>query len=300
MPTTAGAAMTEARPTTATSGPAAVLESLPLSGWYRRLVVLVGIGSFSDLYEVFLGGVLAPLLAREWALGPVGKAAVVSSGPGVHRHLPRFRHARAAGPGGHGFDISESLGYAALSFAGYPLGSLASDPLVDRFERKWLIIGTALAIGVLGIVFAAGHGRAGRGVRRRSGTHRAAVPRCRPARPALHRTRAGGAGSRGHPDRVSQALYEITVNALLDRDRPITRPDWDAAVARVGGHRVPQLLAELTDAGLVGADLLPGAVAEAWASADRPLDRLPAARWRELFGDAGLAPPAVTDGSSSP
>ena len=60
---------------------------------------------------------------------------------------------------------------------------------------------------------------------------------------------------------MSQALYEITVNALLDRDRPLTRADWDAAVARVGGHRVPQLLAELTDAGLVGADLLPGAVA---------------------------------------
>ncbi|MBN9789618.1 MULTISPECIES: hypothetical protein [unclassified Pseudonocardia] len=99
---------------------------------------------------------------------------------------------------------------------------------------------------------------------------------------------------------MSQALYEITVNALLDRDRPLTRADWDAAVARVGGHRLPQLLAELTDAGLVGADLLPGAVAEAWASADRPLDRLPAARWRELFDDAGLAPPAVTDGSSSP
>ncbi|WP_226353088.1 hypothetical protein [Pseudonocardia sp. ICBG601] len=57
--------MTEARPGTATSGPAAVLESLPLSGWHRRLVVLVGIGSFFDLYEVFLGGVLAPMpLAR--------------------------------------------------------------------------------------------------------------------------------------------------------------------------------------------------------------------------------------------
>ncbi|OJG05025.1 hypothetical protein BG618_03601 [Pseudonocardia autotrophica] len=35
-----------------------------------------------------------------------------------------------------GFDIGESLGYAALSFAGYPLGSLASVPLVDRFERS--------------------------------------------------------------------------------------------------------------------------------------------------------------------
>ena len=95
---------------------------------------------------------------------------------------------------------------------------------------------------------------------------------------------------------MSQALYEITVNALLDRDRPLTRADWDAAVARVGGHRVPQLLAELTDAGLVGADLLPGAVAEAWASADRPLDRLLAA----LAGTGVAGPVVVDDGSADP
>jgi putative MFS transporter len=54
-----------------------------------------------------------------------------------------------------GFDITESLGYAALSFFGYPIGSLLSVPLVERFERKWLIVGSAIAIGVLGIVFAA-------------------------------------------------------------------------------------------------------------------------------------------------
>src|SRR3954447_20118642 len=72
---------------TATSGAAArtspagaILERLPLSGWHRRLVVLVGIGAFFDLYEVFLGGVLAPILAKEFSLGSVGKAAVVASG----------------------------------------------------------------------------------------------------------------------------------------------------------------------------------------------------------------------------
>jgi putative MFS transporter len=54
-----------------------------------------------------------------------------------------------------GFDITDSLGYAALSFAGYPIGSLVSVPLVERFERKYLIIGAALAIAVFGIVFAA-------------------------------------------------------------------------------------------------------------------------------------------------
>ncbi len=49
----------------------------------------------------------------------------------------------------------QSLGYAALTFAGYPLGSLLSVPLVERFERKYLIIASALGIAVFGIVFAA-------------------------------------------------------------------------------------------------------------------------------------------------
>ncbi|GAA4825363.1 MFS transporter [Actinomycetospora corticicola] len=63
-----------------TAGASAALEGLPLSRWHRTIVVLVGIGSFFDLYEVFLGGVLAPILAREFALDSVGKAAVVASG----------------------------------------------------------------------------------------------------------------------------------------------------------------------------------------------------------------------------
>jgi putative MFS transporter len=54
-----------------------------------------------------------------------------------------------------GFEVTQSLGYAALTFAGYPIGSLVSVPLVERFERKFLIICSALAIAVCGIVFAA-------------------------------------------------------------------------------------------------------------------------------------------------
>ncbi len=345
-------------------GASAILDALPVSSWHRRLVVLVGVGSFFDLYEVFLGGVLAPVLAKEFGLASVGKAAVIASGfagmfvganvlsiladrlgrrrvfilnllayslfsvagafspnlevflilrflagiglgaelvlvdtylaeflPGKVRgrytawaytvgflgvpiaallggklvaareifgmsgwrwllvvgglgavfvlvaraQLPesprwlesRGRHAEAADvvrsvvskvydkpaeltlddlppePGEDeartwrdvlgttfrdyrkhtvrllvfqvlqtvayygfgalaplvlvtkGFDVTESLGYAALTFVGYPLGSLASVPLVERFERKYLIIAAAIAIGVFGIVFAA-------------------------------------------------------------------------------------------------------------------------------------------------
>ncbi|MCO5563880.1 hypothetical protein L7F22_017531 [Adiantum nelumboides] len=108
------------------------------------------------------------------------------------------------------------------------------DPL-HRGRHRLLAVPGDIGVPPLRRRPAAGHRRAGRGVRRRGGPHRAAVPRRRPARPALHRTRAGGAGLRGHPDHVSQALYEITVNALLDRDRPLTRADWDAAVARSAG-----------------------------------------------------------------
>lgn len=348
--------------TAAVTGASAVLDRLPVTGWHWRLTVLVGLGSFFDLYEVFLGGVLAPVLAEEFALGSAGKALVIASGfagmfvgasvlsvvadrigrrrvfvlnllvyslfslaaafspnietflvlrfvagiglgaelvlvdtylaefvPGrvrgrmtawaytvgfcgvplaallggklvagenllgvdgwrwllvfgglgavfvlaVRTLLPesprwlesRGRHAEArevvravvakVAPGteipadpvperaredarsvgdvlriafgqyrrrsvmlvvfqvlqtvayygfgtlaplvlvAKGFEVTESLGYAALSFAGYPLGSLVSVPLVERFERKHLIIASALGIGVFGIVFAA-------------------------------------------------------------------------------------------------------------------------------------------------
>jgi MFS transporter, putative metabolite:H+ symporter len=68
--------MADAAPVSASS----VLESLPVTRWHWRLVVLVGLGSFFDLYEVFLGGVLAPVLASEFGLGNVGKAMVISAG----------------------------------------------------------------------------------------------------------------------------------------------------------------------------------------------------------------------------
>jgi putative MFS transporter len=58
----------------------AVLDGLPVTRWHWRLVVFVGLGSFFDLYEVFLGGVLAPVLATEFKLGTIGKAMVIAAG----------------------------------------------------------------------------------------------------------------------------------------------------------------------------------------------------------------------------
>ena len=72
-------AMTGGRSGTGTATAlAARLDALPLSGWHRMLTLIVGIGSFFDLYEVFLGGVLAPVLAKQWALSSTGKSAVIS------------------------------------------------------------------------------------------------------------------------------------------------------------------------------------------------------------------------------
>lgn len=52
-----------------------------------------------------------------------------------------------------GFSVVSSLQYSALSFLGYPLGSLISIPLVERFERKWLIVGSAILIAIFGLIF---------------------------------------------------------------------------------------------------------------------------------------------------
>jgi MFS transporter, putative metabolite:H+ symporter len=52
-----------------------------------------------------------------------------------------------------GFDVVTSLGYSAVTFLGYPLGSLISLPIIERVERRTLIIGSALAMTVLGLFF---------------------------------------------------------------------------------------------------------------------------------------------------
>ncbi|RJQ75799.1 MFS transporter [Pseudonocardiaceae bacterium YIM PH 21723] len=52
-----------------------------------------------------------------------------------------------------GYPVSKSLLYTALTFLGYPIGSALSLPLVERFERKYLVIGSALAMGACGLAF---------------------------------------------------------------------------------------------------------------------------------------------------
>lgn len=44
-----------------------------------------------------------------------------------------------------------SLTFTALTFTGYPIGSALSIPIVERVDRKWLIVGSALLMSVLGV-----------------------------------------------------------------------------------------------------------------------------------------------------
>ena len=53
-----------------------------------------------------------------------------------------------------GYDVTSSLLFTAVSFIGYPLGSLISIPLMKRFERKYLIMATVVVMAVCGVLFA--------------------------------------------------------------------------------------------------------------------------------------------------
>jgi putative MFS transporter len=52
-----------------------------------------------------------------------------------------------------GYTIVDSLGFTAIIYLGYPLGSAVSVPIMERFERKHLIAASALVMGALGITF---------------------------------------------------------------------------------------------------------------------------------------------------
>lgn len=53
-----------------------------------------------------------------------------------------------------GYDVTSSLLFTAVSFIGYPLGSLLSIPLLKRFERKYLIMAMVAVMAVCGVLFA--------------------------------------------------------------------------------------------------------------------------------------------------
>jgi putative MFS transporter len=50
-----------------------------------------------------------------------------------------------------GYSIVTSLTFTTLTFVGYPIGSALSLPIIERVHRKWLIVGSAFLMSVLGI-----------------------------------------------------------------------------------------------------------------------------------------------------
>ncbi|HLZ61741.1 MAG TPA: MFS transporter [Ktedonosporobacter sp.] len=52
-----------------------------------------------------------------------------------------------------GFSVINTLAYSAPIALGYPLGSWLSVPIVERMERKWLIVSTALLMALFGLIF---------------------------------------------------------------------------------------------------------------------------------------------------
>jgi putative MFS transporter len=90
-----------------------------MSNWQRWLTLIVGIGSFFDLYEVFLGGVLAPVLAKQWSLDSTGKSAVI-----------------------------------ACAFTGMFVGANLMSVLADRFGRRKIFILNLASYAVLSVASA--------------------------------------------------------------------------------------------------------------------------------------------------
>ena len=53
-----------------------------------------------------------------------------------------------------GYDVTSSLLYTALSYLGYPVGSVLAIALLRWFERKYLVMGAIAALAGFGLLFA--------------------------------------------------------------------------------------------------------------------------------------------------
>ena len=50
-----------------------------------------------------------------------------------------------------GYSIVTSLTFTSLTFIGYPVGSALSLPIIERVDRRWLIVGSAFLMSVFGL-----------------------------------------------------------------------------------------------------------------------------------------------------
>jgi len=56
------------------------------------------------------------------------------------------------------YPLHDPLGYAAVIYAGFFVGSVANVFIIDKVERKWGIVITAVLAGVVGSLFAVANG----------------------------------------------------------------------------------------------------------------------------------------------
>jgi putative MFS transporter len=49
------------------------------------------------------------------------------------------------------YSVVSSLTFTWLVFLGYPIGSALSLPIIERVDRKWLIVGSALLMSLFGL-----------------------------------------------------------------------------------------------------------------------------------------------------
>jgi putative MFS transporter len=110
-----------ARPATSASSPDAVLAprvglSVLFSGQYRSRAIMLAVFHVFQAIGYYGFGTLVPLVLAA-----------------------------------KGYSIVTSLTFTTLTFIGYPVGSALSLPIIERVDRKWLIVGSALLMSVLGI-----------------------------------------------------------------------------------------------------------------------------------------------------
>jgi putative MFS transporter len=98
---------------------AARLDRLPVTGWHRRMVLLIGLGSFFNLFEIALGSFLGVLLGAQWSLSTLDRSMIIGA-----------------------------------LFLGEMIGSVLLAPLADRFGRRILFQVNLITYAVLSLATA--------------------------------------------------------------------------------------------------------------------------------------------------
>lgn len=96
------------------------IERLPLGGWYRRIMLIVGTAGFFDAFDAIAIAFVLPVLIGLWHIGPAQIGALISIG-----------------------------------YVGQLIGAVGFSALAERFGRQRVLCWTIAIIGLLSIACAA-------------------------------------------------------------------------------------------------------------------------------------------------